>query len=137
MGQETMSAHASGRAWWGNTGPGQCGGRSARSHSVRTRERGHRHHPGVRTWPWSRCWKPSPTSSPGAGLGTAWALEAEFIETEGTEGIRRHCAPYGRPYRARSGLSRYCSTSHRQAASTKAVIASLSSVSPFGWVARG
>jgi hypothetical protein len=33
------------------------------------------------------------------------ALEAEFIEAEGTEGIRRQCAHCGRPYRARSSQS--------------------------------
>ena len=48
------------------------------------------------------------------------ALELEFTEPEeGTEGIRRQCAHCGRPYRARSSQSRYCSTSHRQAAFKK------------------
>jgi hypothetical protein len=47
------------------------------------------------------------------------ALECEFIEIEGTEGIRRYCQHCGRPYRARSSQSRYCSTSHRQAAFKK------------------
>jgi hypothetical protein len=47
------------------------------------------------------------------------ALQLEFTEPEGTEGIRRYCQHCGRPYRARSSQSRYCSTAHRQAAFKK------------------
>jgi hypothetical protein len=47
------------------------------------------------------------------------ALEAEFIEAEGAEGIKRTCAYCGRPYRAKSSQSKFCSVSHRQAAHKK------------------
>jgi hypothetical protein len=47
------------------------------------------------------------------------ALEAEFIEPEGAEGIRRECQHCGRPYRAKTAQSRYCRTGCRQAAFKK------------------